>query len=593
MTEVDADIEKLADIFKVSICKTDLDLNILEADSRLYHNFGYDKEDLASGLNVWRLVDNSQIDRLRSKVEEIQAGRKPEKECFIARRRDGSSLVCEFRLIPCHRGTKIIGFDAIFSDITEQINRQQLALIKHGQEWFNFLYHNMPGGIFLLNEQWKIKDVNDFAREILGYPQKDLQEESFERVSPGFVTLAQQELVKGQINNMEHSFFGKTGREIPVLTSLREFVIAGETLYLISFQDISSIIDLQKAMLTSEIKYRTLVETALEGIAITDISDNITFCNSAFARMLGYKQNYLAGANLTLIMDEVEFHRYKRLTQEKFRGGSGRYETILIGKNGECHHVMVAAAPFYAAGGEVIGTFGVVHDISEMKEKEILLKRQKADLKRLSNRLLEIQETERKNLARELHDVIGQKLALAKMRLSRITLEMEAGDTGLLKEISGLISELADNVRHLSSELRPRILDDLGLIPTMEWYLDEFCRECGIKCHLTVKGEPSPLTKMQDINIFRLFQEAMLNIQKHSSAGQAEIIIEFSPEVLNLRISDNGKGFVPEKIGNGFVSRPGLGLLNIRERMDMIGGRTDIASRPGEGTTVTAILPLR
>ncbi len=587
------DEKSLADILNVSVCRTDLDLNILEANCQLCSNFGYADGDLSSGLNLLQLFDNSQVDRLQNRVKEIRNGKDSVTECFIARRRDGSLLTCEFRLKLNYRGQQINGFDAIFSDITDQVNKQQFVFIKQGQEWFNFLYKNMPGGVFLLNDRWEIKDVNDYAREILGYRQTELIEESFERISPGFAGLVETEAVRGQINNLEHSFINKSGSEVPVLTSIREFVIAGETLFLLNFQDISSIFELQKAMLTSEIKYRTLVETAQEGIAIIDIGDNITFCNSAFARMLEYKRDFLVGSGLSLIMDEVEFNRYKRLTQEKHRGGSGRYETVLIDKNGGRHHVQIAAAPFYDPGGDFKGTFGVVHDITEMKEKEILLKRQKADLKRLSNRLIEVQENERKMLARELHDVIGQKLGLAKMRLSRIALEKRNKEHPILNEISGLISELAADVRQLSSELRPKILDDLGLIPTIEWYLEEFCRGSQIKCRLAINGEKSPLSKIQAINVFRVFQEVMLNIQKHSSAGLVEITVDYAPGLINFRISDDGIGFDPGSIGNGHISKPGLGLLNIRERMDMIGGRVDISSRPGAGTTVTVTLPTR
>ena len=283
--------------------------------------------------------------------------------------------------------------------------------------------------------------------------------------------------------------------------------------------------------------------------------------------------------------------RYYYFTGERRQGRRDRYETIMKDREGDSHNILVSAAPLYAIDGSFVGTMGVILDISDLKEKENILRKQKADLKWLSDRLIELQENDRKFLARELHDCIGQKLGLAKIRLGKLIIESGIGSQPLMEEISNIISDIAGDIRNISSTLRPRILDDLGLIPTIEWYLEEYGRKSGLACRFVQNGTAYSLEPSHEVNIFRIVQECILNIHKHAEASQAEINLDYQSDKVILKIVDNGKGFSINHLSEPKTPRFNFGLLNISERVDMMSGHFDLISEKGEGTSIIIEIP--
>jgi signal transduction histidine kinase len=223
----------------------------------------------------------------------------------------------------------------------------------------------------------------------------------------------------------------------------------------------------------------------------------------------------------------------------------------------------------------------------------------KSELKRLSARLLELEEEGKRQLSRELHDEIGQSLALLQFEISHAQAIARRGASGAagdgdLREHLSRARELAERtvqtIRNISLLLRPALLDDLGLAPALQFQLEDFLRRSGIACDCAEEGVADDLPDHVKTCVYRVVQEALHNCEKHSRATRVSVSVRQSTDALVAEVLDNGAGFVyseQEPPGNA-----GLGLLGMRERASMAGGSLAVDSAPGRGTRVTLRLPL-
>jgi signal transduction histidine kinase len=232
---------------------------------------------------------------------------------------------------------------------------------------------------------------------------------------------------------------------------------------------------------------------------------------------------------------------------------------------------------------------------SEEKEKERLFKEvssAQGRLKVLSKRLLEIQESERRHIARELHDEIGQILTAIKINIQ--TAFKLAGSKKIevhLNEGVELIEEALFQVRKLSVDLRPSMLDDLGLIPALRWYVDKHSTRTGMKAKVVTDEIIKRLPSNIEITCFRVSQEALTNIIKHSQATDVEINLFYQDNDLHLQIKDNGVGFNFFSAIQKGLQGESMGLMGMQERVELIGGRININSKPGGGTQIHVVFP--
>ncbi|HWR35001.1 MAG TPA: sensor histidine kinase [Clostridia bacterium] len=239
----------------------------------------------------------------------------------------------------------------------------------------------------------------------------------------------------------------------------------------------------------------------------------------------------------------------------------------------------------------VVTTFrvSILEKEHERQRKQIL--RTEDDLRRLSHRLVQAQENERKSLSRELHDEVGQTLTALGMELANVE---TAGRTGLpvlhnrIEEAKRLNSEAMRTVRDLAMGLRPSMLDDLGLEPALQWQGREFARHTGVPASVVVQGDVEALDDARRTCIYRLVQEALTNCARHAEATKVRVSIEQRGSEIEVEVQDNGIGFAPDTAG----VPGGLGLIGMKERVQSVGGRLKIASRQGEGTSVLATIPV-
>ncbi len=212
----------------------------------------------------------------------------------------------------------------------------------------------------------------------------------------------------------------------------------------------------------------------------------------------------------------------------------------------------------------------------------------------MSRQILSAQEEERKEISRELHDVIAQTLTGINVRLAALKKEAAVNTKGLDRNIARtqrLVEKSVDIVHQFARELRPAVLDDLGLIPALHSFMKNFTARTGVRTHLTAFAEVEQLDTARRTVLFRVAQEALTNVARHAQASRVEVNIQKLPEAVRMEIKDDGKSFQVERVLRSKGDKR-LGLLGMRERVGMVGGAFGVESAPGKGTTVRVEIPL-
>lgn len=258
--------------------------------------------------------------------------------------------------------------------------------------------------------------------------------------------------------------------------------------------------------------------------------------------------------------------------------------------------VFIRAEAEFSGDGKIKCLFGTTQDVTGRVLAEKKLKEQSEQLRFLSARLTEAQESERKRIARELHDQVGQNLTVLGLNMNVLRTAIEKNSLtphhdSILEYSMQLVEETSEFTRSLMADLRPPDMDDYGLVASIQWYAERFSIRTGIE--VSVKGgeiQPRPSGYIEN-NLFRIAQEALTNIRKHSKAGKVQIKINVTGARLVMKIIDDGAGFNPK----GFDRQPGrrgLGLMNMAERADSLGGLFSVQSKIGKGTRITVEVPL-
>lgn len=231
-------------------------------------------------------------------------------------------------------------------------------------------------------------------------------------------------------------------------------------------------------------------------------------------------------------------------------------------------------------------------EIAERKRIEEEVKTSRERLRNLSGHLQTVREEERKGLAREIHDELGQALTILKLNLTLLQSESDPGNETVPARLSmmlQLVDATIQSVKRLITALRPLVLDDLGLTAAIEWQADEFQERTGIPCEVSIIPADITVDPDRSIALFRILQETLTNIARHAGAGGASVFLRVSQGDLVLTVSDNGRGMTPEEANDP----KSFGLIGIRERADYWGGNVDIDAMPGHGTAVTVRIPVQ
>ena len=347
------------------------------------------------------------------------------------------------------------------------------------------------------------------------------------------------------------------------------------------------------ALKTSETRYRRLFESAQDGILILNAdTGQIDDVNPFLTDMLGYTREQLLGNKLWEIgpfkdtqASQAEFNKLQRETYV-------RYDDLPLETSaGKSINVEFVSNVYQVNGSKVIQCN--VRNITKRKQAEGKLKKSRQRLQELSRRLVAVQETERRHLARELHDEIGQTLTVAEMSLQAALRSPGNGDLPCLQEGLDAVERVLEQVHDLSLNLRPSMLDDLGLEPALRWYTDRQAGLAGLQAEVRLEPLERRLEPMIETECFRVAQEALTNVVKHAQARTVTVELSRHGEQIHLSVRDDGVGFDVASIRGQAVRGASLGVLSMEERATLAGGGLEFTSSPGQGTDVHAWFPLK
>jgi PAS domain S-box-containing protein len=372
---------------------------------------------------------------------------------------------------------------------------------------------------------------------------------------------------------------------------------AGETEFLVfSLEDVTKRKRAEEALRAAHQYNRSLIEASLDPLVTINADGKIMDVNMATELVAGVLRHQLIGSDFSDYFTDPQ--KAKEGYEKVFSKGTIRdYPLAIRHTSGMITDVLYNATVYRNEAGEIQGIFAAARDITDRKRAEEALRESENRLRFLSSQLLTAQESERKRIALELHDGIGQMLTAIKFKVESI-LQEEGKGKGKAKEksleaIIPMVRESVDEVRRMQMDLRPSTLDDLGVLATLGW----FCREyqkiySRIRIEKEIAIQENEVSTPRKVVIYRLTQEAMNNIAKHSQADLVRLSLRKQGAQIEWVIEDNGMGFDLEKILSSEGSKRGLGLSSMRERTELSGGKFMIESTQGKGTTIRASWPL-
>jgi len=470
--------------------------------------------------------------------------------------------------------------------------------LRESEERFRTIFEQVPLGI-CEGEIATARFINANLRyvEILGYTIDELRELSFkdythpDDLQKDLVEF--RKLAAGEIRTyaMEKRYIRKDGAIIWGSLTLTGLAHPGEKpLNCIAvIEDITGRIEAEDRLRRSEEKFKALFDLAPVGIAFLDSRLNIVDCNPALERMTRLSREELWGGawqrRTFLNADGSPRPPGERVTERAVgeKRLVNRVETGAVMERGDIVWAEVSVAPLALPDASAVV---IMQDITERKEAH-------EQLRVLSRRLFQVQEEERRHLARELHDEIGQALTAVKINLVP-TKRGEAGTSWVrLQEAAALVDNLIRQVRQISLDLHPSLLDDLGLAPALRSLLEQQTRRAGLRAQFCATDPLEEIGREIQTTAFRIAQEAITNVLRHGRAEFIGLFVVTDNDQLRMKIVDDGIGFDVAKTNkSGADERPTFGLTGMKERAALLGGEVNITSSPGQGTTVEVTLPI-
>jgi|GEM_PF-1537681 PAS domain S-box-containing protein len=359
-----------------------------------------------------------------------------------------------------------------------------------------------------------------------------------------------------------------------VLRSSAKFLIEGLTPYEMT---ISGYRETNAALQASEERYRELFENANDIVFTTDCEGRLTSINRAGERITGYRRDEPPPVPVNVLALEY-FEQAARLFEQLVAGGGPiTQEFEILAKDGRPITVEVSARPIISEG-KTVGIQGIARDITERKRAEQAL-----------HRLNETLEERARHIAHELHDEASQLLVSVHIAIDGLAQTLPPSGQQTISEIKELIEQIESELRRLSHELCPTILDDLGLVPAIEFLAQGVSKRFGIP--ITVEGNTNGrLSPQVEVALYRIVQEALTNTTRHARATNASVRLQKENNKIHLMISDNGVGFDVQSV-LGKKGNRGLGLIGMRERLIPLHGECSIKSAPGKGTEISVTVP--
>jgi PAS domain S-box-containing protein len=494
-------------------------------------------------------------------------------------------------------GRKPMRSTGVVIDITERKRAEAFESSERSRKFLSAIVKAATDTLFcVLDRDGRIIHFNQVCEKLTGYSEAEVKG----RRPWDFLLLAAEvsasrkfftDALEGKSSRTEGHLVCKDGIARLVAWSVSPALIEGSpAAYIASGVDITDQIETRRKAKEGEAIIRGMMETAAQAILVANRAGRIVLVNATAERMFGYSREELIGQSLERLMPERLRALYPSLLAKWFNQldhKQVRQWRELFGRRkdgtefpAEAYQSCVSTAT------EVLGV-SFFSDVTERKRHEKTALDYQKRLQLLTASLMGMQESANRELARELHDSFCQELAALSIEVGALrTRRSSLGK--LLAGIGGKISELADQMHSASRRLHPQIVHELGIKAALEEEGRRFSEQTAIALHVQCDDFRVPISEDVALNLYRVVQEALLNVRKHAGKTQAWLELRQDCETIVLRIVDDGSGFDLDEVRR----KGGLGLVSMEERARLINGNFDIRSRPGQGTTVEVLVPL-
>lgn len=576
------------------------DGNILEVNDAYCNLVGYSREELLS-MNLVDIEASESTDRIKQHIIELMDSGSHRFETRH-KRKDGKFIDLEVSANNLTLdGCRLFAF---FRDITER-KKAEVDLRRERDKAQKYL--DVAGVIFVaLDKEGIVTLINQKGCEILCHSEKNIIGKNW------FDNFLPKELGKEVKRIFEKLMTGKLASveyyENPILTkSGEEKQIAWHNTLLqdkngriigtlSSGEDITERKKAEMALSESEQRFRKFFEYEPEYCYMISPEGVILEVNSAALNALGYTKEELVGKPIKdIYAPESQEKMLRLLAQWKKTGEIRNEEMVIITKSGQKRIVLLSSSHMSDENKKLLHRISIQRDITERKQAEKKLREHEEQLKSLASELSLAEERERRRIAAGIHDDIAQRLALAKLELQSI--QNRISDSNIissLKNQCGIIDRIMEDARSLTFELSNPLLYEIGVETAIESFLTEQIQEkFGLKCKFTTQGPQIHLDEDIRIVLYQGVRELLTNIVKHANASRIEVRIVKSNTEISIIVNDDGIGLNQSKLSSPERNKGGFGLLNIRERLEYLGGNLNIQSAPNKGACVTMSIPLK
>jgi len=562
----------------------------------------------AVGTSIYDYVLAEYQDTLRKSLEHVLRTGEPYSYELAGKGPHGRTSWYQSRMGPIKHGGQVVAVILIATDITE--HKQAEEKLKQ----YRFMVESAHDAIFFKDLKSRYVITNNKTLEAFGLSREQVIGKNDIEIMPN-----KEEAGKNIEDDKLVFETGKPRETTKHMTSVDgeerwfqaikvpQFDEKGNVIGLIGIaRDITEHKRDEEALRESEEKFRTFMETASDLMHIADKDAYFTYVNEATAVALGYSKEEMLGIHITDILSEGTKKDFEPRLKKLIGEGEVRADSVWVTKEGKeiCGEITLVAV--YDSDGEFAGARAIFRDITERKRAEEALQKARdeletrveqrtAELARANEQLLSLaselslaEERLRRRIATDVHDHIGQNLAISKIKLESLRKSMSSHELAVaLDEIRELIAQTIESSRSLTFELSPPVLYELGFEAAVEWLVRQARQQHGLSAEFKSDGRSKPLSHDVSVLLFQAVRELLVNVAKHAQAQNVTVRTRRVADEIQVIVEDDGVGFDTSKTTSRDYQTGGFGLFSIRERLRSIGGRFDIESRPGAGTRVT------
>jgi PAS domain S-box-containing protein len=476
--------------------------------------------------------------------------------------------------------------------------RQTTGALRASEQYYRRLIEILPDSILLSNLQGHLLRASPQAVTMLGYADEtDLLEKSaFNLILPEqhdrLIALFGETLAGEVVQNREFVLLCKNGGLLPVEISTASLDTAqGHALTLVLVvRDISFRKEAEVAVQKNRFLRKAILDTIPDPTWVKDAQGRFLACNEAMANFYGKKvEDIIGGSVFDLPVSQEYAYQSRREDADVMRSRQAkRFEGKQTDEKGNKKRFETVKTPLLSQNGECIGTVGIARDTTERRRLE-------EDLRLLPRQIIEAREAERSRVARELHESVNQSLASLQMRIRRMETSL-GGNSPSTREILArchhqVISVLEES-RRIAHDLMPNDLDELGLVISCRNLCRDFKTRTNVNLRFSVKGFTQRAPRDIELNLFRIVQEALTNVEKHAQAKNVRLSLLRQQRGIRLAVRDDGRGFEVKPALAQSRDKTGSGLTNIQERAAAFGGTVELTSARGKGTLIVVRIPV-